>query len=59
MIRAASSNTLFPSYRPANRFLRAMVSLEAHTIPALPALDGYKALLGIYNQLQKILGYER
>jgi hypothetical protein len=31
-----------------------MVSLEAQTIPALPTLDGYKALLGIYNQLRKI-----
>jgi len=54
MIRTASSNILSPTSRPANCFLKHMVSLEAQTIPALPTLDGYKALLGIYNQLRKI-----
>jgi hypothetical protein len=54
MIRTASSNILSPTSRPANCFLKHMVSLEAQTIPALPTLDGYKALLGIHNQLRKI-----
>jgi hypothetical protein len=31
-----------------------MRSLEAQIIPALLTLDGYKILLGVYNQLQKI-----
>jgi hypothetical protein len=58
MMNTASSNILAPTYRPANCFLRAMVNLEAQSIPALPTLDGYKALLGIYYQL-RYSDYER